>query len=289
MEITIKLFVATLLTRVRILNTINHILVFAAVTWCESFLFARKAWTMMAISLTFMFQTVQYFLTFFTTLKDLSLFTTFNHPRTFSALTIYQVALVLARLAFSFMAKLRTWMRTKRSSFPATNLSTTMWLNISLKLWAHEFTTETIVFGHWLIILEFALRATPKEQNLVFIFISINIENPRFNAFEMHRKIATVARPYMIFLSDKLRANNAALILNLAAYSFNKPRFLVILSFWLFGHLSFMFLLFLEFLLFCNVFWFLIQLLSFIRSSFLNIFLFYSLLHYFNQRIIKLI
>lgn len=80
------------------------------------------------------------------------------------------------------MAELWTWMRAKRSSFPATNLSATMWLNISLKLRTHELTTETVIFGHWLIILEFALRTAPNKQNLVFIFISIHIKNPRFDA-----------------------------------------------------------------------------------------------------------
>jgi hypothetical protein len=141
----------------------------------------------MAISFTFMVVAVQYFLTLFTTLENLSFLTTFYSSLRFSALTSDESSLVITRFAFSRMANVCTRMRTIGSSLFITYLSARMRLKISIELRVQMFSTITVIFWKRFIVLEVALWTFPIEDDMCFfIKLLINVLNPLFDAFQVH-------------------------------------------------------------------------------------------------------
>lgn len=184
----------------------------------------------MAISFTFMFGTVENSFTFFTTLEYLPFFTTFHNSCTFSTLTSNKSSLVLTGFTLSLMTELRTRMRTIWASFSPTNLSTRMRFNISFVFRIFEFSTITIILWHGFIILKLALRTAPGKYDLIFLFVSINIQNPGLNTFQVHRNITTIACPNIVSLTYRLRANYAIFFLEMAALFLNQFRFFIELS-----------------------------------------------------------
>lgn len=141
---------------------------------------------MMAVSLAFVFETIEFSLTFFTALEHLPLLTAFDDSRTFSTFASHQSPLMLTRFAPALMTELRTRMRTIRPSFSSTNLPTRMWLDISLIFRVLELSTITVVFRQSVIELKLALWTAPCENDLIFLFVSVDVENPSFDAFQMH-------------------------------------------------------------------------------------------------------
>lgn len=123
---TVQSFLTNLSTRVCSCRAINDIASFTTITASHFFLFAGLTWTCMTIFLTFMFVTIQYFLTFLTTLKSCSLLATFCHSLTFSTLTCNNYSLVLTGPTFAFMADVRTRVSTIGTSLFVTNFSTRM-------------------------------------------------------------------------------------------------------------------------------------------------------------------
>ena len=141
---------------------------------------------MMAVSFALVFAAVECAFAFFSTLKDLSLFTALDDSGAFPALTRDSSSFKVAGFALSFMTKLGTGMRTVRSSFSSTNLTARMGLDISFILRFFELATKTVVLGHGFVELILALGTTPSEEDFVLIFVFADVEDPGLDTFQMH-------------------------------------------------------------------------------------------------------
>lgn len=194
------------------------------------FLLARETDSVVTIAFTFVLTTIENSLAFFAALENLSLFTALDRSRAFPTLTSHKGAFMFARLALPFMTKLRTRMGTMRSSFPSTDLSARMWLNVSFIFWILKFATIAVVLRHNFIILKLALRAAPCVQDLVLILVSVDIQNPCLDTFQMHRNVAARTGPYWVSLSDVLRTNDAVLLFKMTALFLLKSWFFVVVA-----------------------------------------------------------
>lgn len=94
-------------TSIRVLYTVNDILLFSTITTSHFFLLTRLANSRMTISLTFVLLTIQSSFTLLTTLIDQTILTTFHHSLAFSALTFHQTSFVLTWGTFSSVAHKR--------------------------------------------------------------------------------------------------------------------------------------------------------------------------------------
>ena len=121
---TRKLFAANKSTWIANFDTVNDVTIFTTEATCHFLLFAWLTNTRVTISLTFMFFTIQQFLTFFTTLIYQSILTAFHHSLTLSTLTSYHSSFMITRRAFSWMTSFRTRMSAIGTSFSATYFPT---------------------------------------------------------------------------------------------------------------------------------------------------------------------
>lgn len=111
---------------------------------------------------------------------------------------------MFARFAFAFVAELGAGVRAVGSSFSATDLSTRMGLDISFVLGVFKLPAEAVVFGHDFVELEFALGTSPGEDDLVFVLVLVDVENPSLDAFQVHRNVATRTGPNVVSFPDRL-------------------------------------------------------------------------------------
>lgn len=139
---------------------------------------------------------------------------------------------MFAWFAFSFMTKLGARMRAVRSSFPPTNLSTWMGFNVSFILWVLEFSAITVIFGHCFVVFKLALRATPREDDFTFVFVSVDVKNPSLDTFQVHRNVAARTSPNVISLANSFRAYDTVVLLKVAALLLHQFGLFVIFSFW---------------------------------------------------------
>lgn len=151
--------------------------------------------TFMAVLVACVFWTIQQFVAFLATDECLFfIWTTYFHMW-FPTAACNLDSLSVAWLASSSVTQFRTRVLTIKASLFLTIWTTTMGLNTMLWLWVAEFATKTEILRNRLAILEHALRTCPVKFQFLLVLLFVWNIDPSFDAFQVHKLVATRACP----------------------------------------------------------------------------------------------